>query len=59
MRRNVLLCALDELDDAGDDGDDEPDGTEDLEESADAAHPDRSLAHLLADLARLCESRFQ
>ena len=54
MRDNVLLCALDELDDAGNDGDDEPDGAEDLEERPEAAHPDRSLADLLAHLARIC-----
>ena len=57
MRDNVLLCALDELDDAGNDGDDEPDGAEDLEERPEAAHPDRSLADLLADLARICGHR--
>ena len=54
MQSNVLLCALDELDDPGDDGDHEPDGTQDLEEGAEAAHPDRSLADLLAHLARIC-----
>ena len=56
MQSNVLLCALDELDDPGDDGDHEPDGTQDLEEGAEAAHPDRSLADLLAHLARICAS---
>ena len=53
---HALLCALDELDDAGDDGDDEPDGAQHLEERAETAHPDRGLADLLADLARICAS---